>query len=60
VNILDDQHGRMLGPAQFGTQGGEHAVTFAAVRYGAAELGSTLPTRSRNGPRVRGVARSSQ
>ena len=40
VNILDDQHGRMFGPGQFRTQGGEHAVAFAAVRYSAAELGS--------------------
>jgi len=30
----------MLGPGQFGAQGSEHAVAFAAVRYGAAELGS--------------------
>ena len=40
VNILDHQHGRMFGPGQFRAQGGEHAVPFAAVRDGAAELGS--------------------
>ena len=40
VNVLDDQHGRMFRPGQFGAQGGEHAVTVAAVGHGAAELGS--------------------
>ena len=40
VNVLNNQNGRMLGPGQFGAQGGEYAVAVAAVGHGAAELGS--------------------
>ena len=40
VNVLDNQDGRMRGPAQLRAQGGEHLVAIAAVGDGAAELGS--------------------
>jgi hypothetical protein len=38
VNVLDDHNGRMIGPGQFGPQGGEHPVAVAAIQQGAAEL----------------------
>ena len=40
VNVLNNQNCRMLGPGQFRTQGGEHAVAVTAVRHRVAELGS--------------------
>ncbi len=43
VNVLNHQNGRMRWPGQFGSQGSEHAVTVAAVRHRAAELGSHAP-----------------
>ena len=40
VNVLNNQNGQVPGPGQFRAQGGEHTVAFAAVRQGAAQLGS--------------------
>ena len=40
VNVFNNQNGQVPGPGQFRAQGGEHTVAFAAVRHGAAQLGS--------------------
>jgi len=40
VHVLDDQHGRVLGPGQLAAQRGQHPVPVAAVLHGPAELGA--------------------
>jgi hypothetical protein len=60
VDVLDHENRRMFGPAQLRPQGGMHPVAIAAVHHGPAELGLYAAHQVADGPRVRGVARSSQ
>src|SRR5215470_4105805 len=58
VNVLDNQHGRMLSPVQLRAQGGEYPVAVTAIRHSAAELGSDAADKvaeRAQGPRSRQI-----